>query len=104
MRPIGRLTRTSAAFANRKKVAPKPEVLSHRDAVAFVRSWLRFPVQEMTVELMKAAFSTAERWQISYWDAAIIEAARATGCHEVLSEDFSHGQDYGGVTVVNPFV
>ncbi|HEX9031601.1 MAG TPA: hypothetical protein VF834_07120 [Streptosporangiaceae bacterium] len=34
---------------------------------------------------------------------AEIEAARAMGCAEVLSEDLSHRQDYSGVTVTNPF-
>jgi predicted nucleic acid-binding protein len=33
----------------------------------------------------------------------VIEAARALGCKIVLSEDLSDGQDYGGITVVNPF-
>jgi predicted nucleic acid-binding protein len=36
-------------------------------------------------------------------DAAIIEAARAQGCPEVLSEDLNDGQDYDGVLVHNPF-
>ena len=44
-----------------------------------------------------------ERFQISYWDAAIIEASRAMGCPQVLSEDLNDGQDYAGVRVVNPF-
>jgi predicted nucleic acid-binding protein len=38
-----------------------------------------------------------------YWDAAIIGASRAMGCPQVLSEDLSDGQDYGGVRVANPF-
>ena len=42
-------------------------------------------------------------FQLSYWDAAIIEAARTLGCTHVLSEDLSDGQDYGGVQVTNPF-
>lgn len=51
-----------------------------------------------------AASSSASpaRWQISYWDAAIVEAARALECDEVLSEDLQHGQNFGGVRVVNP--
>ncbi|MGD1059474.1 MAG: hypothetical protein ABR992_18910 [Solirubrobacteraceae bacterium] len=40
---------------------------------------------------------------ISYWDAAILEAARTQGCKIVLSEDLSDGQDYDGVRVENPF-
>jgi predicted nucleic acid-binding protein len=57
----------------------------------------------MTIEIMNAALSTCRRFQISYWDAAVIEAARALGCRTVLSEDMQHGQDYGGIRVVNPF-
>jgi predicted nucleic acid-binding protein len=51
----------------------------------------------------EAALETRERYQVSYWDAAILEAARAAGCPLVLSEDLAHGQDYGGVRVENPF-
>jgi predicted nucleic acid-binding protein len=42
-------------------------------------------------------------FQISYWDAAIIEAARMLGCRTVVSEDLNDQQDYGGVMVANPF-
>jgi predicted nucleic acid-binding protein len=41
--------------------------------------------------------------RLSYWDAAILEAARSSGCEVVLSEDLSDGEDYDGVRVVNPF-
>lgn len=43
------------------------------------------------------------RRRISYWDAAILEAARSAGCEVVLSEDLSDGEDYGGIRVENPF-
>jgi len=77
--------------------------LTHDEAAAFIGTWLRFPVQEMTVALMHAAFSGCVRWRLSYWDAAVIESARLQGCRELLSEDLAAGQDYGGVRVVNPF-
>ncbi len=47
--------------------------------------------------------ATRQRFGISYWDAAIFEAARARGCEVVLSEDLGDGQDYAGVRVENPF-
>ena len=78
--------------------------LTHEQAAQLVRSFCRYPVQEVTLALVESAFRTIARFQISYWDAAIVEAARALGCREVLSEDLSDGQDYGGVRVVNPFV
>jgi predicted nucleic acid-binding protein len=78
--------------------------LPHDTAVAFIATLERLPVQAVTLDLMKAALSTARRWQMSYWDAAIVEAARALDCDIVLSEDLQHGQDFGGVRVVNPFL
>ncbi len=81
----------------------REDALSHEIAVSFTEKWQRFPVQEMTVALMQAAFTSKERWQISYWDAAIIEAALLLECTELLSEDLNTGQDYGGIRVVNPF-
>jgi predicted nucleic acid-binding protein len=81
----------------------KPDRLTHEQASLLIESFLRFPVQEITVELLQEALASKARFRISYWEAAIIEAARAQGCHTVLSEDLSHGQDYYGVKVVNPF-
>jgi predicted nucleic acid-binding protein len=77
--------------------------LSHEQAAALVDSFRRFPVQEITVDTVLRAMNTRQRFGISYWDAAIIEAARALGCELVLSEDLSDGQDYAGVRVENPF-
>jgi predicted nucleic acid-binding protein len=50
-----------------------------------------------------AALVTRNRFRIFYWDAAILEAARALGCETVLSEDLNDGQDYAGVVVQNLF-
>ncbi len=77
--------------------------LSHDQAVALDEAFLRFPAQELTVLVMRAAMETSKRFQISYWDASVIEAARAIGCRTLLSEDLADGRDYGGVRVESPF-
>ncbi len=77
--------------------------LTHRQATLLVEAFLRFPVQETTVSLVRASLEARERFQISYWDAAIIEAARVLGCRTVLSEDLGSGREYDGVAVENPF-
>lgn len=77
--------------------------LTHDEAASFISAWLRFPVQENTVGVLRAALAARARFQISFWDAAILEAARAAGCREVLSEDLNAGQNYDGLAVVNPF-
>ena len=61
------------------------------------------PVQPITRELIVEAVALRRRFQISHWDATILAAARALGCHTLYSEDLNSGQDYDGVRVVNPF-
>jgi len=68
-----------------------------------VESWLRFQVQENSVASLQNALATVARWGISYWDAAIVEAARAARCDTLLSEDLQDGMDFAGVRVRNPF-
>jgi predicted nucleic acid-binding protein len=81
----------------------RPDPLTHEQAARLVASFMRFSVAEITTVVMLAAIATHQRFQISYWDAAILEAARSTGCELVLSEDLSDGQDYSGLRVENPF-
>ena len=81
----------------------RPDPLTHDQAARLVESFLRFPVQELTTDVMLAALAGCHRFRISYWDAAIIEASRALGCDVVLSEDLNHSQDYAGMLVQNPF-
>jgi predicted nucleic acid-binding protein len=77
--------------------------LSHEVAVGLIRTWLRFPVQEITVAVMTEALRIRASHGFSYWDAAIVAAARALGCREVYSEDMTHGRDVEGTIIVNPF-
>jgi predicted nucleic acid-binding protein len=81
----------------------RPGRLTHERAAGLVESFLRFPVRAVTTGIVEAAIEVCQRFQISYWDAAILEAARSLECEVVLSEDLSDGQDYGGVRVENPF-
>jgi predicted nucleic acid-binding protein len=81
----------------------RPGRLTHERAAGLIESFLRFPVRAITTGIVQAAITTRERFQISYWDAAILEAARSLRCDTVLSEDLSDGQDYDGVLVENPF-
>jgi predicted nucleic acid-binding protein len=82
----------------------KPNPLPHETAVALLRIWLRrFAVQDMTVSILDDALQIKAAHRLSYWDAAIVAAARALGCGELVSEDMAHGSTIGGVRIVNPF-
>jgi predicted nucleic acid-binding protein len=81
----------------------RPFRLAAPDAAALLDAWFAYPVIELTPELVRAAIDVHQRFQLSYWDAAILAAARLMGCRTVYSEDLNAGQNYDGVTVINPF-
>ncbi|MBA3638495.1 MAG: hypothetical protein M3541_01910 [Acidobacteriota bacterium] len=48
------------------------------------------------------ALELEARYQISFWDALVIQAAQAAGTDVLYSEDLSDGQRYGSVKIKNP--
>lgn len=83
--------------------ASRVDAITHDQATGLIDSWCRFPVQVTTIDVMRAALATRQRFGISYWDASILEAGRALGCGVVLSEDLDTTTDYDGIRVTNPF-
>ncbi len=81
----------------------RPGALTHREAVNFMEALHRFRVQSVTSDVMRTAFAVRERFKLSYWDSAVLAAARACGCDAVYSEDMSSEQDYDGLRVIDPF-
>lgn len=49
------------------------------------------------------AIELQQRYQASFWDSMILWSAKQLECGELWSEDLNPGQDFDGVTVVNPF-
>ena len=81
----------------------RPAALSPEQALRFIQSIDSLPVQPVTLEVFLAGVSISRRFGLSYWDGAILAAARAMGCEIVYSEDLSATQDYDGLRVANPF-
>jgi predicted nucleic acid-binding protein len=78
--------------------------VSRTEATRIVRDFANWPIVDNTWELLEAALSEQARWQLSLWDSLILAAARASGASELITEDLSHGQNYGGVKAMNPFL
>jgi predicted nucleic acid-binding protein len=82
-----------------------PHQLGHEDALAMIEEIASSrPVATIDVPLMRHALQLKSRYRIAYWDAAVVAGARRLGAAVLVSEDLAHGQDYGGVRVLNPFV
>ena len=60
-------------------------------------------VVPIDADRVQEAIAGHRSWQVSYWDALIIAAARSAGCDRLLTEDLADGATYGGVRVENPF-
>lgn len=83
----------------RKLRRPVPQ----ETAAAAVDALARLNVVQVDPPMVVAAIATHRRYQLSLWDALVIEAARAAGCERVLSEDLQSGLTVGGVVIENPF-
>ena len=99
----GRSVQVAAEFFVNATSARRPFKLAVPDAAALVETWFAFPTPDVTPALFRDAVEVQQRFQLNYWDAAILSAAKQMGCHTVFSEDLSDEQNYDGVTVVNPF-
>ncbi len=63
-----------------------------------------YTILPLTEATFWSALALRKRYQTSYWDSAIIAAAKELGCHTIYSEDLNHGQLYDNVRVLNPFI
>lgn len=83
--------------------ATRKDSIGHDLAVGLVRTWLRFPVQAVTVELVGLALELRAKHGRSYWDAAVVASGVVAGCETLLTEDLHHGQVVQGLTIVTRF-
>jgi predicted nucleic acid-binding protein len=85
----------------RKKVRQPLDVKATRDLVADYLTW---QVIVNGDEAILDALEIEKRYQISFWDALIVQAAQSSGAEVLYSEDLADGQHYGSIHVLNPFV
>ena len=76
--------------------------ISH-DARGHILDLRRFAIVPVTLDVVDRALDLTQRYQIAYWDAAILAAAGLSECDTLLTEDLSDGQVYNGVRVADPF-
>ena len=72
-------------------------------AAGLIATWTRFRVQEITLSILTGALEIKAAHGFSYWDSAIIAAARALGCRTLYTEDMAHGREVEGIAITNPF-
>lgn len=70
--------------------------------------WIAFlsslPFTPVDAGIVSAGIEISRRYRIRYYDAALLAAADRLGAPVFYSEDLNHGQLYGSVRVINPFL
>lgn len=85
---------------NLRKKASRP--LDARATREIIADYLTWHVVVNGGESILDALDLETRFQISFWDALVVQAAHTSGAEVLYSEDLSDGQAYGAVRVINP--
>jgi predicted nucleic acid-binding protein len=79
--------------------------LASNDAQQYLSSVLRrLLAVQSSVALCSEALQIRDRYQLSWYDCLIVAAALEARCEILYTEDLQHGQRFGGLLVVNPFL
>jgi len=78
--------------------------LSSQEADQYVRNLCAFEVVGSTAPNIITAMELLQRYQLQWWDALTLEAAIRAKADIIYTEDLQHGQRFGPLTVVNPFL
>jgi predicted nucleic acid-binding protein len=83
----------------RRKVTPPLPI----DAIrGLIHDYLSWEIVVNTPASVLEALDLEVRYQTSFWDALILQAAESSGAAVLYSEDLNAGQKYGPVQVINP--
>ncbi|MBI4373320.1 MAG: PIN domain-containing protein, partial [Deltaproteobacteria bacterium] len=72
-------------------------------ALNLVQQYGAWEIAEMDVENLIDAAHLQQRHRFSFWDSLIVQAALASDCRLLLSEDMTDNQRVEGLLIQNPF-
>ena len=89
-------------YVNVRRRAQRP--ISPPEARRLVDDYLTWEIVVNDAASIREAIAIEERYRLTFWDALVVHAANQSGAEILYSEDLGHGQVYGAVELVNPFV
>jgi len=88
-------------YVNVTRKIPRP--LSRAEAREVIGQYVVWEIVTIDGPMVLEASRVEERSRLSFWDALIVVSAQKGGATLLLSEDFFHGQQLGGLVIQNPF-
>jgi predicted nucleic acid-binding protein len=81
-----------------------PRKMPYDQAALFLdRVFRRLSTVPFSLSLISEAMLIRERNRLSWYDSLIVSAAQQAGCKILYTEDLQHGQQFGALTIQNPF-
>lgn len=80
-----------------------PRKMDMADAEQAIRDFSVWTVVVTDVALILRAINIQRHHSLSFWDAMVVAAARASACTVLLTEDLSHDTFLDDVHILNPF-
>ena len=76
---------------------------ARQEVRAEIRDLLAWRPVAIDAEILERGWRYQDRYQLSFWDALIVSAAKSASCRYLLTEDLQAGQELDGVVVIDPF-
>jgi len=89
-------------YVNLTKKIPQP--ISRAEAAQIIKDLGQWKCHSPDLASLEQTIDLENRFQVSFWDAMIINSAQQMQCAVLWTEDLNAGQDYEGVLVKNPFL
>lgn len=89
-------------YVNIRKKAAAP--VSVGEAKKWLADYLSWEIVINDENAVIEAIDLEERYQVSFRDALILQAANSAGASLIYSEDLHHGQEYADLVVQNPLL
>jgi len=95
---------TLQALAEFFYAATRKSKMPAAEAAALVHDWMElFPVAVADGRTLREAIALRNEHGFGFWDALLVEAARAAGVTRLLTEDMQDGRRVGALLLENPF-
>jgi predicted nucleic acid-binding protein len=81
-----------------------PRKMPYEDAKLFLETvFRRLRAVPSSLALISDAIQIQERYRLSWYDSLIVAAAQHANCNVLYTEDLQHGQQFGSLTIQDPF-
>lgn len=78
--------------------------LSSEEALEYIQHLSILEIVQPNLDMVITAIHLHQKHLLSFWDAMVIQTARAADCSLLLSEDLNSGFRLGSLTIQNPFL